>query len=111
MKRFLLTVSVMFIYCSTVGAATYDLAEGDVDVGTTSTVVRPAKGNRAVLVVQNNSDTTIWCMVNSTAAVVGSGTQIFPGSATYDDIVVPSGQVTCIQAGTGTKRVHWKENR
>jgi hypothetical protein len=108
----LITACVMLIGSyRTARAATYDIVEGDVDVATTSTVVRPAKGNRLLLVLQNNSDTTVWCMMTTAAAVVGNGTQIFPGASTYDDVVVPSGQVTCIHNGTGTKKVHWKENR
>jgi hypothetical protein len=111
MTRVLFTLCVILLSGRMAGAATVDLAEGDVDVGTTSTVVRPAKGTRKILVLQNNSDTTVWCLTTTAAAVVGNGTQIFPGASTYDDVVVPSGQVTCIHGGTGTKKVHWKEDK
>ena len=82
-----------------------------VSVAVTSTAVT-TRATRAILILQNASDTAIWCNLSGGAAVVGEGIGLDqqpaasrPGGAAFFDIAVPTGTINCIHGGSGTKTI------
>ena len=78
-------------------------------VGASSTVVS-GKTTRKLLILQNASDTAIWCSVDGTAAAVGLGIGLDqqpgagrPGGGVFFDVVTPIGTVNCIHGSSGDK--------
>jgi hypothetical protein len=79
-----------------------------VNVTTSSTQV--TAGALRILILQNASDTTIWCDPSGGTAIVGQGFALNPaasagqgGERIVFDLVVPEGAVTCIHGGSGNK--------
>jgi hypothetical protein len=77
-----------------------------VDVTTTSTQVLAAKNDRRVLILQNDSDTIVYCAADGTAAVVGKGIRLnAAGGNWHADVAAPTDVVNCIHNGVGNKKV------
>lgn len=77
-----------------------------VAVGTTSTAVLSASPARTVLILQNDSDTTIYCNLSGGAAVVGQGTRLSStGGGIVLDVQPPADAVACIHGGSGSKNL------
>jgi hypothetical protein len=76
-----------------------------VNVTTASTsVLGTTRGIRSLLILQNDSDTTIYCNLTGGVAVVDEGIRLnAAGGTLFMDTVVPTVPVTCIHGGTGTK--------
>lgn len=76
-----------------------------VNVTTGSTaVLTVARGVRSLLILQNDSDTTIYCNLAGAAAVANEGVRLnASGGTLFMDAVVTPTTVTCIHGGTGNK--------
>ena len=72
-------------------------------VTTASAQVAPLNSTRRLLILENTSDTPMYCDFSGAAAVVGSGLFIDTGSTSFNDVSPPSGPINCIHNGTGTK--------
>lgn len=74
-----------------------------VNVTTSSSTVLVANKNRNSLMLENNSDTLIYCNFGATA-VVNEGTRLgASGGGKLFDVKVPVGTVNCIHGGSGNK--------
>lgn len=75
-----------------------------VPITTSSTAVLSANTDRRFLQLINDSDTVIYCTLNSSAAVVGKGERLSAsGGNLFMDVTVPTGAINCIHNGTGSK--------
>jgi len=76
-----------------------------VAISTSSTNVLAAKEDRRILILVNDSDTTIYCTLDSTPAVVGRGVRLNSNGGTlFMDTAVPTGAINCIN-GSGSKNL------
>lgn len=108
MKRFILFLLLIF-WPPLIFAADVRLVFSTVNVTTSSAAVS-TRASRRILILQNYSDTTIYCKSGGVAAVVGEGMTMNPqpaanqaGGAFMFDIAVPTGTVNCIHGGSGNK--------
>lgn len=74
-------------------------------VGTSSTtIVSASSSQRKLMLVENDSDTVIYCTFEGTDAVVNQGVRLnASGGAVLFDTSVPLGPVKCIHGGSGSK--------
>jgi len=73
-----------------------------VNITTDSTLV--SSGPRALLIIQNDSDTDMYCNVAGGAAVLGQGLRLLANGGAFGfDVAVPKGAIHCIHNGTGNK--------
>lgn len=72
-------------------------------VATTTTVAVAAKSNRTFLILENISDTSMYCSIGK-AAVANEGIRLYPnGGNLLLDAKYPTGAVHCLHEGDGTK--------
>jgi hypothetical protein len=80
------------------------LVHSAVNVGATSTEVLGSSTTRRILLMQNDSDTDIYCKLDGTAATINAGVRLNAnGGGFVLDVVAPSGAVYCIHGSTGNK--------
>ncbi len=82
------------------------LSHVQVNITTSSQVIVPAAGSRQLLILQNDSDVTIYCKLDGSTAVAGQGLRLDSGggSVFFDQPAsMPKADVTCIHGGTGNK--------
>ncbi len=109
MNKLLLSALLLSLSISTAFAASglprVTYTHTDVDVAVTSTATLAANTSRAWALVENDSDTAIYCKVGATA-VVNEGIGIHPAGS-YE--ISPrlgnftTAVINCIHGGTGTK--------
>jgi hypothetical protein len=115
MKTQLFTVLVIGLLSVPTFAADVKTVESVVNVGATTTEVS-ARATRRILIIQNYSDTTIYCRAGGNDAVVGEGWILNPqpaageaGGSIFFDVAVPIGAINCIHDSTGNKVVSISE--
>lgn len=92
---------LLIIFFLTVGAG-IKATHTAVNITTDSTLV--SKGARAILILQNNSDTDIYCKLDGSAAVLNQGIRLLANGGAFGfDVTVPQSAVYCIHGGTGNK--------
>lgn len=80
------------------------IKQSSIAVAATSTAVATASPRRVLLILQNTSDTDIFCDLSGAAATVNAGTRIpASGGVLFMDVQVPSDAIACIHGGSGTK--------
>ena len=105
LTAWLLSLCVLFLTAPAWNAERANLVHTVVNVTTSSTTVVLARsGTRSLLVLQNDSDTTIYCNITGAAAVLNQGVRLNDSGGTlFMDVVVPTVTVACIHGGTGNK--------
>ncbi len=75
-------------------------------INSTSTAVLAESPSRTILILQNDSDTTIYCNLSGGAAVAGQGVRLpASGGGIVLDVQPPNSAVACIHGGSGTKNL------
>jgi len=81
-------------------------------VTTSSTVALAARDGRRWLLVQNDSDTNIYCRLDGGTAVVGGGIRFENGGANLLlSNVIMEAAITCIHGGAATKDILFTDSR
>lgn len=113
MLRLWLVVSALVLLPRVAASQTPTMIQSKILIGTSSTPVLSARPLRIFLMLENISDTDIYCsLVTGTPAAVRSGTQVYSnGGKTFWDVppTVPRQAITCIHEGTGTKELLYTE--
>ncbi len=75
---------------------------GTITSGGTAQTIMSANATRKYLLIQNTSDTTMWCNFTTTAVATQPSFQLIPGASfTMEGLAVSSEAISCIGATTG----------
>lgn len=98
---------IIAILCAARSAsAGAEFSHSTVSVAATSTVVVAASSTRLLLILENDSDTVMYCNLAGGAAVLNTGTRLSAnGGGKVLDVRAPSTAVACIHGGSGTKNL------
>lgn len=103
--RKLLLLALLLLPSISHAQAPATITHSQVNVTISSTaVVAAAATRRAILIIQNDSDTDMYCNFAGAAAALNAGVRLNAnGGSIFFDVVVPKVAVNCIHGGTGNK--------
>ena len=107
--RILLLCFVLLLPAFAYGGEAVSAPQTSIAIGASSTVVS-TRTTRKLLILQNTSDTAIWCSLDGSGAAVGLGIGLDqqpgagrPGGGIFFDVVTTIGAINCIHGSTGDK--------
>lgn len=100
-------VFLVLVFCAPVYGQTTSVTHSAINVATSSTEVVAsisAGKRRNLLILVNDSDTTIYCNLAGATAAVNQGVRLNDsGGALFMDVSVTLSAVNCIHGGAGNK--------
>lgn len=103
--RFVLALALLVPASASAERISYTHAAISVAATSTSALAAPASSNaRRIVILQNDSDTVIYCNLAGGSAVVNQGVRINANGGTFLlDVVTPALAIACIHGGSGSK--------
>lgn len=101
------TIGLLFVTGNAVAQAIrINVTQTSVNVTTSTGEVVASSGNRGYLLIENDSDETMWCSMGKDA-VLNEGIRINAGGGSYEmsrgERNIDTREVDCIHNGTGNK--------